>query len=113
MHRRVFLATAGGVVLLSAVEGRSQQTSRRYHIAFLGLEPTPTLIEAFRQGLRELNYVEGENIAIEWRFSRDPARYAEFATEMIRLNVDVIVTGGAPTYAVQEATKTILIVFGG
>src|SRR5262249_41597461 len=75
--------------------------------------PTPALIEAFRQGLRELNYLEGENIAIEWRFSRDPARYAEFAAEMIRMNVDVIVTGGPPTSAARDATKRIPIVFAG
>jgi len=114
MDRRVFLITAGGVVFVSAVEGRGQQASKRYHIAFLGLEPpTPALIEAFRQGLRELNYIEGENTAIEWRFSRDPARYAEFAAEMIRMNVDVIVTGGPPTSAARDATKRIPIVFAG
>src|SRR5262245_11669159 len=114
MDRRVFLITAGGVVFVSAVEGRGQQASKRYHIAFLGLEPpTPALIEAFRQGLRELNYIEGENIAIEWRFSRDPARYAEFAAEMIRMNVDVIVTGGPTLSAARDATKRIPIVFAG
>src|SRR5439155_6706936 len=68
--------------------------------------------EAFRQGLRELGYVEGKNIIIEWRsaegkFDRLPA----LAVELVRLKVDIIVTGGgATTRAVKEATSTIPIV---
>jgi ABC-type uncharacterized transport system substrate-binding protein len=112
MNRRAFVVTVGSI-LLSAIDGRCEQTAKRPHIAFLGLEPTPALIEAFREGLRDFNYVEGENIAIEWRFSKDPARYADFASEMIRLKVDVIVTGGPPTFAVRDATKTVPIVFAG
>jgi len=112
VDRRAFFVTAG-IVFLSAIDGRSEQSGKRHHLGFLGLEPTPALIDAFRQGLRELNYVEDENIVIEWRFSKDSARYAEFAAEMIRLKVDVIVTGGPPTYAARDATKTIPIVFAG
>ena len=112
MDRRTFVVTVAGM-LLSTIDGRCEQPSTRHHIAFLGLEPTPPLIEAFRQGLRDLNYVEGQNIVIEWRFSKDPARYDDFATEMIRLKVDVIVTAGIPTYAARSATKTIPIVFAG
>ena len=68
--------------------------------------------EAFRQGLRELNYVEGKNIVIDWRsgdgkFDRLPA----LAAELVRLNVDIIVTsGGGSTSAAKEATSTIPIV---
>jgi putative ABC transport system substrate-binding protein len=69
-------------------------------------------IEAFRQGLRELGYVEGKNIVIEWRsaeqkFDRLPA----LAAELVRLKVDIIVTSGPiPTRAAKEATSTIPIV---
>jgi len=73
---------------------------------------TPARIEAFRQGLRELGYVEGKNIVIEYRsaegkFDRQPA----LAAELVRLKVDVIVTTGTlVTRAVKEATVTIPIV---
>ena len=67
-------------------------------------------IEAFRQGLRELGYVEGKNIVIEWRYARETDRPA-LAAELVRLKVDVIVTGGpGSTRAAKEATATIPIV---
>jgi putative tryptophan/tyrosine transport system substrate-binding protein len=124
MDRRRFLVTslAGALAAPLAAgaqpEGKASRPDPRSRahvprIAFLGLEPTPALIEAFRQGLRELGYVEGDTIAIEWRFSRDPAQYAVFAAEMVRLNVDVIVTGGPTTSAARDATKAIPIVFAG
>jgi putative ABC transport system substrate-binding protein len=70
-------------------------------------------LEAFRQGLRELGYVEGQNIAIEERFAAWRAeRLAELAAELVRLNVEVIVTQAAPaTQAARHATRTIPIVF--
>jgi len=68
--------------------------------------------EAFRQGLRELGYVEGQNIVIEWRFAQgNPDQVKRNADELVRLKVDVIVTGGATdTRAAKEATTTIPIV---
>ena len=68
--------------------------------------------EAFRQGLRELGYVEGKNIVIEWRQrGRKLDRLPALAGELVRLKVDVIVTGGsAATRPAKEATKTIPIV---
>ena len=68
--------------------------------------------EAFRQGLRELGYVEGQNIVIEWRFAQGkPDQVRRNAAELVRLKVDVIVTGGAAdTRAAKEATTTIPIV---
>ena len=68
--------------------------------------------QAFRQGLRELGYVEQKNIAIEYRYSEGKRdRIPELAAELVRLEVDVIVTGGAPyTRAAKEATSTIPIV---
>ena len=69
-------------------------------------------IEAFRQGLRELGYVEGKNIVIEWRFAEGkPDRLPALAAELVRLKVDIIVTGGpTATRAAKEATTTIPIV---
>src|SRR5262245_14053420 len=70
--------------------------------------------EAFRQGLRELGYVEGKNISIEWRYAEGKLdRLDEFAAEFVRLKVDVIVTGApSSTRAVKKATTTIPIVMG-
>ena len=69
-------------------------------------------IEAFRQGLRELGYVEGKNIVIEWRSTEEkPDRLPALATELVSLKVDVIVTGGpSATRAAKGATSTIPIV---
>ena len=68
--------------------------------------------EAFRQGLRELGYVEGQNIVIEWRFAEGkPDQVRRNAAELVQLKVDVIVTGGvADTRAAKGATSTIPIV---
>ena len=69
-------------------------------------------IEAFRQGLRELGYVEGKNIVIEWRYAEGKLdRLPALAAELVRLKVDVIVTTGPTvTRAAKEATTTIPIV---
>jgi putative ABC transport system substrate-binding protein len=75
---------------------------------------SPARRETFRQGLRELGYVEGKNIVIEYRYAEGNLdRLSELAAELVRLNVDVIVTGGpAPTRAAKEATIKIPIVMG-
>ena len=68
-------------------------------------------IEAFRQGLRELGYVEGKNIAIEYRFAEGKEdRLRELAAELVRLKVDIIVAAASAS-AAKDATKTIPIVF--
>jgi putative ABC transport system substrate-binding protein len=92
----------------------AQQPKKVHRIGILSF-PSVSLdrYEAFRQGLRELGYVEGKNIVIEWRYAegklnRLPAR----AAELVRLKVDVIVTAGATaTRAAKESTTTIPIVF--
>lgn len=69
-------------------------------------------VEAFRQGLRERGWVEGQNIAIEWRGAEDPDRLPDLAAELVRLKVDVIFTINTPaTQAAKNATSTIPIVF--
>jgi putative ABC transport system substrate-binding protein len=89
-----------------------QPAGKTARIGFLGDVPS-FLDEAFRQGLRELGYVEGQNIAIEhraaeWKYERLPG----LAAELVRLKVDVIVAASPPaTEAAKQATRTIPIVF--
>jgi ABC-type uncharacterized transport system substrate-binding protein len=103
------------VLLAVAVIADAQQPTKIHRIGFLERvesNPDPVRIEAFRQGLRELGYVEGKNIVIEWRDTGGPGdRQRALVAELIRLKVDVIVTGGATaTRAAKEATVTIPIV---
>ena len=100
-------------VALLATE--AQQTTKVTPIGYLSgpsLSANAARIEAFRQGLRELSYVEGKNIVIEWRSADGkPDRLPALAAELVRLKVAVIVTsGGAPTRRAKEATSTIPIV---
>jgi putative tryptophan/tyrosine transport system substrate-binding protein len=68
-------------------------------------------LKAFREGLRQLGYVEGQNIIIEYRYGDGrPARLPELAADLVRLNVDVIVAGGTPIRAARDATSTLPIV---
>jgi ABC-type uncharacterized transport system substrate-binding protein len=105
------------VMLLCVVLiAEAQEPKRVPRIGFLTASPSvfPGRIEAFRQGLRELGYVEGKNIVIEWRytegkFDRAPA----LAAELVRLKVDIIVSSGPTTTRfLKEATTTIPIVMG-
>ena len=94
---------------------QAQQQAKIPRIGFLGstsFSDNPARREAFRQGLRELGYVEGKTIDIEWRFAEGKAdRLPSLAAELVRLKVDVIVTGGsAVTRAAKAATLTIPIV---
>ena len=93
----------------------AQQPTKIPRIGFLGASSPSAIsarIEAFRQGLRELGYVEGKNIVIEYRYAEGKLdRLPALAAELVRLKVDVIVTAGpAPTRAAKEATATIPIV---
>jgi putative ABC transport system substrate-binding protein len=93
----------------------AQQPKKVPRIAFLGgASPAPISyrIEAFREGLRELGYVEGKNIFIEYRYAEGKLdRLPALAAELVGLKVAVIVTGGpTPTRAAKEATSTIPIV---
>src|SRR5882724_6697665 len=90
------------VLLALGVTAEAQQTKKVPRIGYLFANfPTtsPARREAFRQGLRELGYVEGKNIVIEYRYAEGKrGRLSELAAELVRLNVDVIATGGpAPT----------------
>ena len=93
----------------------AQQPTKIPRIGYLAGASPPVnsaRIEAFRQGLRELGYVEGKNIVIEWRYAEGKLdRLPALAAELVRLKVDVIVTAGpTATRAAKEATVTIPIV---
>jgi ABC-type uncharacterized transport system substrate-binding protein len=95
---------------------QAQQPTKIPRIGYLSpnsLSFNPARIEAFRQGLRELGYVEGKNIVIEYRNTEGKLdRLPSLAAELVRLKVDIIVTTSpAPTRAAKEATSTIPIVF--
>jgi len=95
----------------------AQQPTKIPRIGFLGAPPRSAIserIEAFGQGLRELGYVEGKNIGIEWRYAEGKLdRLPALAAELVRLKTDVIVTAGPQvTRRAKEATVTIPIVMG-
>ncbi len=101
------------VLITTSVE--AQQPAKMPRIGFLLDTPVSSFTarsEAFRQGLRELGYIEGKNIVIEWRSAEGKIeRRRELATELVRLKVDVIVSAGPTvTRALKEATSTIPIV---
>ena len=109
----VVILVVGLLAMLSIAQ--AQQKNRLPRVAFLtstSLEHSPTA-EGFRQGLYDLGYVEGRNIIIEWRSSHGKSElFPAFVTEMIRLNVDVIVVANnLAGLAAHEATKSIPIVF--
>jgi len=103
------------VFLAVAVIAEAQQPTKMPRIGYLigsSSFGSSARIPAFRQGLRELGYVEGKNIMIEWRFAEQKLdRLPGLAAELVRLEVDIIVTAGPiPTRAAKEATITIPIV---
>jgi len=104
------------VLLVVPFTVEAQAPAKVPRIGFLSARPptdNPYFLESFRQGLRELGYVEGQNIAIEYRFAEGrPERLPALAAELVRLKVDVIVAGGPPApAAAKQATSTIPIVF--
>ena len=115
MRRRDFITLLGGAAAAWPLTARGQQTGKVARIGFLGLASAAgqiTRVEALRAGLRDLGYVEGRDIVIEYRWAEGRyERLAELAAELVRLKVDVIVTGGTPgVLAAKQATMTIPIV---
>ena len=115
MNKKVLLCLLAFALLATAFIAQAQQPARVPRIAYLSgsaLSVLASRIEAFRQGLRELGYVEGKNIAIEWREANGNVdRLPGLADELIRLKVDIIVSPGpSVTRVVKEATSTIPIV---
>jgi len=119
MRRREFIIILGGVAGASPLGVRAQQQRKVWRVGFLAVPLRPAALEssrygAFARGMRELGYVEGENLVIEWRFADGKAeRLPSLATELVELKVDVLVVSGTPaTSAAQRATSSIPIVMG-
>jgi ABC-type uncharacterized transport system substrate-binding protein len=105
------------ILLAVAVIAEAQQAGKVYRIGALrigSVSSAPT-IEAFRQGLRDLGYIEGKNIIIEYRYAEGKLdRLPELAAELVRLKIDVILAAGTQTTtAAKQATSTIPIVAAG
>ena len=115
MHKKITRRAFCSMLLALPFPAQAQQPKKVPRIGFLAaisLSAIAARVEAFRQGLRELGYVEGKNIVIEHRFADGkPDRLPALAADLVRLKVDVIVTTGpAVTRAAKEATSTIPIV---
>ena len=115
MHTKITRRTFCSMLLALPFPAQAQQPTKIPRIGYLATNSLSVIsarVEAFRQGLRELGYVEGKNIVIEWRFADGkPDRLPAQAAELVRLKVDIIVsTGSTPTRAARAATSTIPIV---
>jgi putative tryptophan/tyrosine transport system substrate-binding protein len=116
MRRREFITALGGAVAWP-LTGSAQQKEGTPHIGVLlgladGHPETRSRVKAFQKGLRDLGWVEGRNIRVDYRFaSSDPNRAREYAAELVRLKPDVIVANSTPVLtALRQATSTIPIV---
>ena len=115
MRRREFITLLGGAAAAWPLAARAQQPAKLPTIGFLGAS-TPSAwsnwTAAFVQRLRELGWIEGRTVAIEYRWAEGRSeRYTEIAAEFVRLKVDVIVTVGSAVVAAKQATSVIPIVF--
>jgi putative ABC transport system substrate-binding protein len=115
MTKKIFCIGLCTMFFLLSVSAQAQQPAKISRIGFLSsLSPAAVSarMDAFRQGLRELGYVEGKNIVIEYRWAEGKTeRLPDLAAELVRLKVDVIVTGGpAVNPSAKKATSTIPIV---
>jgi putative tryptophan/tyrosine transport system substrate-binding protein len=115
MQRREFITFVGGTAVAWPIGAPAQQTGKVWRVGMLETT-SATLnavnVDAFRRGLRQLGYVEGQNLIIEYRSGEGRIdRFPELAAEMVRLKVDIIVTRGTPAaLAAKNATATIPIV---
>jgi len=114
MRRREFILALGGTAAAWPFASRAQQASKLRTIGFLGADASAfsPWTAAFMARLRELGWIEGRTIAVEYRWSEGRIeRSTEIAAEFVRLNVDVIVTGSHAVPAAKHATSVIPIVF--
>jgi putative ABC transport system substrate-binding protein len=119
LRRRDFLAALGAGALAAPFASFAQQQGKVWRVGFLSLRrieisESDYYYGPFRNGMRELGYVEGKNLLIDWRSAEGKSeRLPSLATELVNLKVDVIVTTGTPvTSAAQKATTIIPIVMG-
>lgn len=102
-------------ILAAPLAGEAQPTRKVYRIGYLSSQSSSAdggQLDAFRQALHDLGYTDGQNVVIEYRFAEGKLdRLAGFAAELVRLNVDVILTGGTPgTRAALQATRIVPLI---
>ena len=116
MKKQIFALSFGAVLLALCLPVEAQQPTKILRIGYLSSGSSAARhsprAEAFRQGLRKLGYVEGKNIAFEYRNAEGKLdRIPDLAAELVRMKVDVILTGGnSAIRAAKKATSTIPIV---
>jgi putative ABC transport system substrate-binding protein len=115
MDRRRFISAVTVSLLAAPLAAQAQQVGKVYRVGFLGNSTAAleaNLVGPFREGLRDLGYVEGQNIAIEYRWAEGHyERFPALIAELIALKVDVIVTAGTPaSLAVRKATTSVPLV---
>jgi putative tryptophan/tyrosine transport system substrate-binding protein len=112
MKRREFIALVGGGLAAWPLGAFAQQSGKIWRMGFIA-RGHERFYDALFEGLRELGYVEGRNLIVERRYAGDRTeRFHEFAAEMVRLNVDVIIVVTTPAaLAVKKATRAIPVVF--
>ena len=116
--RRTFLAALGAGTLVAPLRAISQSQGKVHRIGFLAARSRSTAsdpdvyYDAFMKGMRDLGYIDGKNIVVEWRYADGKAeRLPDLAAELVRMNPAVIVTHGTgPGLAMQKATRTIPVV---
>ncbi len=115
MNRRMFLAAWAGGLLAAPLAAGAQQAGKIARIGYLSLDGATSAgtREAFLQGLRDLGYVEGRNVVIQYRDAKGkPERLPALAAELVALKVDVILAGGTlHALAAKQATRILPIVF--
>jgi putative ABC transport system substrate-binding protein len=116
MSKKFIGLTLGAMLFALCASAQAQEPAKLPRIGYLHSGPAatpPASLQDFRQGLRDLGYIEGKNIIIEYRFAEyKPEHLPELAAELVGLKVDVIVTSQTPSVqAIQKTSSTIPIVF--
>jgi ABC-type uncharacterized transport system substrate-binding protein len=114
---KVAIITLCALLFVLSISVQAQQPTKIARIGFLSSASASSVsdrAEAFRQGLRDIGYVEGKDVVVEWRYAEGKLdRLPTLAAELLHLNVDVIVSAGPePTRAAKQATATVPIVMG-